>query len=182
MTRSIPPKHPLRRLFDGLTQKCFMEKIGLADFELSAYVSGLLIEFLHVDDMYRLRNARGRRIYGVGEMLLEAEQWRQVPGVSRECEIRKHIGDYTLFMAGLFPESIERKTVIDLDYFVDYIKAGKESYRIAAEYDRCGVRTPLLRKLSQQFEICTLGLNFVKEELEKLQNPAYRQMRDLLFE
>ena len=184
MARSISPKHPLRRLFDALTQKCFIERIGLADFELTSYISGLLIDFLHVDDLYWLRDARGKRIYDVGEMLLEADQWRQAPGINYEREIRKHIGDYTLFMAGLFPESIDRKTVLDLDYFIDYIKAGKESYRYVAEHDSRAVhmRAPLFRKLSQQFEVCTLGLNFVKQELEVMQNPAYREMRDLLFE
>lgn len=184
MARQISQTHPLRRLFDGLAQKCFVEKIGFGDFEIVKYVAGLLVDFLHVDDIYWIRNARGKRIYDVGEMLLEANRPVYFPGIRWEREVRKHIGDYTLFMAGLFPESLNRQTVLDLDYFIDYVKAGKESYRIVAEYDEGDYRkvAPLYRKLSQHFEICTFGLNLVKEELESLQNPAYRQMREVIFE
>ncbi|UCD57152.1 MAG: hypothetical protein JSV16_15265, partial [Candidatus Hydrogenedentota bacterium] len=168
----------------ALTQKCYIEKIGVADFEIVTYVADLLVNFLHIDDVYWIRDARGKRIYEVGEMLLEASRAKSFPGMKWEREIRKHIGDYTLFMVGLFPESLSRRTVVDLDYFIDYVRAGRESYRIVAEFDQGAYRSlaPLYRKLSQHFEICTLGLNFVKKELEALQDPAYRQMRGLIFE
>ena len=41
--------------------------------------------------------------------------------------MRKHIGDYTLFFTGMFPESINhfRLRRNRLENFVDWIKAGK---------------------------------------------------------
>ena len=32
----------------------------------------------------------------------------EAPSFDREREVRKHIGDFTLFFAGLFPESLNR--------------------------------------------------------------------------
>ncbi len=184
MRTQISKRHPLRRLFDAVTQKCFVQRVGVADFEIVGYAADLLVGFLHSDDVYRLRNARGKRIYEVAEMLLEANKAARFPGKRWEREIRKYIGDYTLFMAGLFPESLSRHTILDLDYFIDYVKAGKESYRIVAEFDEDSDRAmvPLFRKLSQNFEICAVGLNFVREELERVHNPAYRQIRDIIHE
>ena len=184
MSGRISRTHPLRWLFNGLTQRCFIEKIGMADFEIVEYVANLLINFLHIDDVYWIRNARGKRIHEVGEMLLEANRAHYLPGMHWEREIRRHIGDYTLFMAGLFPESLDQKTVLDLDYFVDYVNTGRASYRIVGEFDQGDYRklSPLFRKLSHNFELCTLGLNFVKTELEALQNPAYCRMCEIILE
>ena len=43
----------------------------------------------------------------------------------------EHIGDYTLFLSGLFPEYLKRlpKRGLRVDAFIDYMQAGKESYR-----------------------------------------------------
>jgi hypothetical protein len=57
---SPKPDHPLRRLFAGLTEQTFMAALGLADPPLTDYLSELLSRFIHVDAIYRLRDARGR--------------------------------------------------------------------------------------------------------------------------
>jgi hypothetical protein len=56
----------------------------------------------------------------------------------REREVRKHIGDYTLFLTGMFPEYVATlpRRGLRLDRLIDYVKAGKESYRIVAAFDQ----------------------------------------------
>jgi hypothetical protein len=69
-------------------------------------VGGLLIDFVHVENLYRIRNCRGRRLEEVGEMLVESNPMLDAPSFEREREVRKHIGDYTLFLTGMFPEYV----------------------------------------------------------------------------
>jgi hypothetical protein len=96
----------------------------------------------------------------------------------REREVRKHIGDYTLFLTGLFPEYVAAlpRRGLRLDSFVDYMKAGKESYRIVAAFDQFEYRhvAPFFRRLAEQFEYCVHGLNRVKGGLEAIREEQYR--------
>jgi hypothetical protein len=40
---------------------------------------------------------------------------------------------------------------------------------------------PLFAKLSENFELCVTGLGFVRSDLDRMQNPAYRKAKDLLL-
>lgn len=87
------------------------------------------------------------------------------------------IGDYTLFLTGLFPEyvaSLPRRG-LRLDSMVDYVKAGKESYRIVSYFDQFENRNeaPLCRRLSELFELRLHGLNLVKQSIEREQRGRY---------
>jgi hypothetical protein len=171
----IARHHPLRRLFRELVERRFFSDLHVRDQHVAGYVSNLLTDFLHVDSLYRLRNARGRRLDDVGEMLLESDPLGPAGSFERERSVRKHIGDYTLFMTGLFPEAVAarrgRRAFPRLDLLVDYVKAGKESYSIVASFDQFEYReeAPVFRRLSEQFELCVFGLNLVKQDLERFQ-------------
>ncbi|MFC1717953.1 hypothetical protein ACFL6S_30105 [Candidatus Poribacteria bacterium] len=184
MAREISQDHPLRLLFRGLTERNLMGKVGLADIEIARYVSDLLTRFAYSDNLYRIRDTRGKRLEDVGEMLLESNPILSGSSQSREREIRKHIGDYTMFFTGMFPESLRRmSSSIRLDYFVDYMKAGKESYRIVSEFTQGEYKesAPFFRRLSEYFDYCVVGLNFVKADLEALKNPQYQQMKRMIM-
>ena len=149
------------------------------------YPYRLLVEFLHVDSLYRIRDARGRRLEDVGEMLLESNPLLGAGSFDREREVRKHVGDYVLFMTGLFPESLDgrrRFRQVRLDAFVDYVKAGRESYGVVAAFDQFEYRgeAPLFRGLADNFELCVFGLNLVKEDLERSRHAYYRGLRETL--
>jgi len=64
--------HPLRHFFTDMVRRRFDADVRLPDPRLSAYVSGLLVDFTHVDNLYRIRDSRGRHLEDVGEMLLES--------------------------------------------------------------------------------------------------------------
>ena len=178
----IGHSHPLRQLFEELVRRRFIRDVQLCDSRLAAYISELLVDFTHVDSLYRIRNARGQRLEDVGEMLIESNPLLEASSFDREREVRKHIGDYTLFMTGLFPENVSaprRIRGLRLDAFVDFIKAGKESYRIVSSFDQFEYEgeAPLFRQLADRFELCVFGLNLVKEDLERLQGDYYRNLQ-----
>ncbi|MFM7841950.1 MAG: hypothetical protein ACKO9T_08775, partial [Nitrospira sp.] len=114
------------------------------------------------------------------EVLLEART------LKREQEVHRHIGDFTLFMAGLFPEYLTRlksaSMIYHKDFLVDYVKTGKRSYGIVA---RCGEtsdgRAPLFRQLSENFELCVAGLGFVRGDLDRMQDSSYRKAKNILL-
>ena len=69
-------------------------------------MGNLLIDFVHVDNLYRIRNCRGKRLEEVGELLIESNPALDAPSFEHERLVRKHIGDYTLFLTGMFPEYV----------------------------------------------------------------------------
>jgi hypothetical protein len=93
--------HPLRRVFRELITRHFQDDPSVAE-----YVCGLLIDFIHIDHLYRIRNSHGKRLEEVGEMLIESNPMLEARSFDREREVRKHVGDYTLFLSGLFPEYV----------------------------------------------------------------------------
>jgi len=167
---SPKPDHPLRRLFAGITEQTFMAALGLADPPLTDYLSELLSRFIHFDAVYRLKNATGRRLEEVAEMMIEAEAM-PIEGRTRR-EVYRHIGDFTLFWTGVYPEALRRlRSVLSKDHFIDYCEQGKRSYYIAStfEEENYQVEAPVLRRLSQEFELCAFGLNRVRQEWERFQ-------------
>jgi hypothetical protein len=177
--------HPLRMLFQELVCRHLFRGVQSADRDVADYVSGILTDFIHIDNLYCIRNARGRRLEEVAEMLIESHPLLDASSFDRERAVRKHIGDFTLFFTGLFPEavaSLPRLRPLSRDNLVDYVAAGKESYAIVAAFNLCEYRheAPLFRRLSDRFEQCVFGLNQVKHELAQVQAFSYQQLRQHL--
>jgi hypothetical protein len=162
------PDHPLRRLFAGLTEQTFMETLGMGDPALVDYLAVLLSRFVHMDNIHRLRDAMGKRLEEVADMLLELHA---LPAAGRTCrEVHRHIGDFTLFWTGVYPEALNRlRSVIKKDHFISYCEQGKRSYYIASTYEDDPYReeAPVLRRLSEHFELCAYGLGQVRREWER---------------
>ncbi len=182
----IPESHPLRQFFLQLVSEHFHENLGLRDPRMSQYVANMLTDFSESEQLYRIRDAAGRAFDDVGEMLLESNPvYGPAPSFDREREVRKHIGDYTLFFTGMFPEAINRFRLRRqrLENFVDFIRAGKESYFIVSQFDLFEYQkaAPLFAKLSDRFEECVYGLNRVKNDLAERQHPIYRRASELIM-
>lgn len=162
--------HPLRRLFAGLTEQTFLDTLGLADPSLTDYLSQMLSKFVHFDSVYRLRDAQGRRMDEVTEMIVEAE--KLPPEGRTRREVHRHIGDFTLFWTGVYPEALRRlRSILSRDHFIDFCEQGKRSYWIASTFEDepFSEEAPVLRRLSEQFELCAYGLSQVRREWEKQQ-------------
>ena len=183
--KQIGQDHPLRQLFSDLVWRRFFADARLRDAHVANYLSDLLTDFTCVDNLYRIRNSRGQPLEDVGEMLIESHALLEASSFDREREVRKHIGDYTLFVTGIFPESLasrRRRQQLRLDAFVDYVKTGKESYAIVSSFDEFEYKdeAPFFRHLSENFELCVFGLNLVKQDLERLQREYYLRLTETL--
>ncbi len=126
--------HPLRRYFSGLAEHTFVTDLGVADPPLVDYLSLLLSRFIHADVIHRLKVGTGKNLAEVADMLLAAQALPQGGRTSRE--VHRHIGDYTLFWTGLYPEALKQlRSVLRKDHFIDYCEQGKRSYYIASTYE-----------------------------------------------
>ncbi len=169
-----------------LVSRHYNDELGMRDQEVSGYVANMLAEFCEVDQLFKLRSAAGKPLGDVGEMLLESDPiYGPAPSFDRERQVRKHIGDFTLFFTGMFPESINRFRMRRqrLENFVDFMKAGKESYYIVSKFEffEYAKVAPLFARLSEHFEQCVYGLNLVKNELADMQHPIALQARQILM-
>jgi hypothetical protein len=182
----VPESHPLQKLFVELVGRHYAEQIGIRDPQIVAYVAHLMTEFCDAEQLFKIRNAVGRPLNDVGEMLVESDPvYGPAPSFDRERQVRKHIGDYTLFFAGMFPESINhfRLRRQRVENYVDWVKAGKESYYVVSKFD-CFEYTktaPLFANLAQHFEQCVYGLNMVKNELREMQHPIAKRADEIVM-
>ena len=168
-------------MFAGFAEQTFLHQLGVGDPHLIDYLSELLSKFLHMDSMYRLRNSQGQRLDQVADMMMEAES--MPPEGRTRREIYRHIGDITLFWTGVYPEALDRlRSVLCKDHFIDFCTHGKRSYYIASTFAEEPYReeAPVLRRLSDEFELCAYGLNQVRREWERAQpdaaNPSSRRL------
>jgi hypothetical protein len=201
MSARVPEDHPLRGLFREATGWAFRHGLfpdeQSRDARLRSYLSEeILARFLHVDQLYRLRDARGRALADVGDMLTEG----QAPGASPELRalgVQRHIGDYTLFIVGIFPESLERvrrdwrrkdAVLMQLGALVVpfrdpreyYQQAGRRAYAQAAEIgqERGMPEADLFQKLSRYFFTYAQIMDLVRMYLDA--SPLFEERRRII--
>jgi hypothetical protein len=162
--------HPLEPFFQQVVRNSYEGKLGLNDPDVTAYVAHLLCEFSEADNLYKVRDEVGRPIEELTEMINASDPVHgTAPSFDAERALRKHIGDYALFVAGMYPEAMssDRRIRRHQPSLGELIHAGKESYFIVSqfnlfEYER---EASLFARLSDRFERCILGLTLVREEL-----------------
>ena len=167
--------NPLEPLFHDAVRNSYEGRLGL-DSAITAYVSRMLCDFSEPDNLYRLRDVKGRPIEGLQEMIRAADPvYGTAKSFIQERTIRRYIGDYALFLAGMCPEAVEPDSnpLSGRPSLAELIRIGKESYYIVSqfnvfEYER---EAPFFERLSNVFEHCILGLAIARRELWRTINP-----------
>ena len=151
-------KDRLQGFFQDMTQRCFGE-LGIRDAEVTGYVAGVLTEFARSDRLYRVRSRKNQRLDSTVEMLVADDQTvsRENP-LMQERRMRKYLGDYTLFMSGIFRSYVERGGYLDY-----YLQEGSRSYWKVSEVDLSLYRTGFLlfQELSEKFEYLSGALDYM---------------------
>lgn len=165
----IPQENSLRQLFHDLVSDCYDSRLGMHDAEIATYVADLLTEFCRSENVYRVRDALGNPVSGIQEMLAAADPIHgSAASFDEERQVRKHIGDYTLFFTGMYPDSMHLWRRRGNDSFFEMVQAGKESYYIVSQFDlfEYALEAPFFARLSGAFEECIYGLSLVRDELD----------------
>ena len=183
MSQRISDQHPLRQLFNELVQQTFESQLHVEEPGVPEYLANVLVDFTHRDRVFCLRNARGRQLEEVAEMLMEGDVSLNASSFEREREVHKHIGDFTLFWSGVYPEMLRFfRATTRPDHLLDYVEQGRKSYSIAATFDHGAYseEAKVLRRLADRFELCMFGLNMVRRELDVLRDPQIQAVKRLL--
>jgi hypothetical protein len=149
----------LHEFFLTMTRKSFAE-LGVADDAVVGYVAALMTEFARSDRLYTMRT-EGRATDSVVQMRLAAEEPpRDERGIARARALRKYVGDYTLFMSGLFRTHVEQRGALDY-----YLQEGQRSYWKVSELDLSLYRHGFLffQQLSKNFEYYSGALDYMRK-------------------
>ena len=167
--------HPLENYFRNALRQALRDRLGRVDDEdVERYLAEMLANFVHNDRIYAIRDAEGRRVESIAEMMVEGDIRLNANSFDREREVHRHIGDFVLFWSGMFPEFLrELKRPGAKDSLVDLAAQGRESYHIVStfEHEPYGADAPTFRKLSEGFELYQRGLLLVRASLDGLGNP-----------
>src|SRR2546427_11793203 len=109
----------LLSFFLPLTRRTCAE-LGVGDDTIAAYLAEVLTEFARTDRLYRLRAPGGARLERVVEMLGLGPP---TPGPAGARAFHRYVGDFALFMSGLFRPFVERG-----GYLGYYLAEGAPAY------------------------------------------------------
>jgi hypothetical protein len=149
----------LKEFFAWATRRSFWD-LNFRDKRVTDYISSHLTDFARIENLYKLRNQEGKRLETIVEMLLEAQEAAHTaPDLVKEREIRRHVGDYVLFMTGLFREYTNRLSLTPY-----YLQEGMRAYWSVSEIDQARYHPDavLFRELAAKFEFCVGGLNYLR--------------------
>ena len=154
------PSVRLHEFFLRTTEQSFRE-LGVGDENVVGYVAAVLTEFARSDRLYALRTQRGRAIDGVADMRratksIPADQAQAL----RARAAQKYVGDYTLFMTGLFRTHVESHGALGY-----YVEEGQRSYRAVSALDLTLLRTGffLFEELATNFEHYSGALDYMRK-------------------
>ena len=136
----------LPRFFESVTRQAFGD-LAIDDAPALRYLTELLTRFVRTEALRTLRELPGRRLDTVADSLLAIQHvwdW-QAPGFNPGTErvLRRQIGDYTLFMTGIFRDHVDGLAVTGY-----YEHEGRRAYRFVAEAARAGGRAPTPRSIA----------------------------------
>ncbi len=149
----------LRNFFLDLTRRSF-DQLGLGHGPIAEYVATVLADFSTSDRWLAIRDAQGRRLTSVVDMIIAAREPAGVRELTGERELRKYIGDYTLFMSGIFRRFVERSGYLDY-----YLEEGRRSYGKVSSIDALRHRPGFLlfEDLSSGFEYYSGALDYMRK-------------------
>ena len=156
----------LRTLFDLFLIKTLYVNRGSRDAHVLDYLSKLLTGFLLARDLFPLVQNNQRRAFMLSDLL---EEMRHQTHFQNLFEAYRKMGDYSLFIVGVFPASQRRRRrtsrwfktpapAVDIGY---HVSMGKRYYQWAASHElaEATAQRPVLDRLSQHFEIYMEALN-----------------------
>jgi len=153
----------LPRFFERATRQAFGD-LAIDDAPALRYLTDLLTRFVRSEALRTIRELPGRRLDSVTDSLLAIQQaWDPDaaefdPGAERA--VRRQIGDYTLFMTGIFRDHVDRLAITGY-----YEHEGRRAYRFVAEIARARSEAdaPLYRRLSERFEMYAGALSYARK-------------------
>ena len=168
-------------LFAYVMTRHALKQAGEADRGLADYVSAILIHFGFRDRAERIAASDDEVYDALAQLFEDVDD----PDARRSFLVRTHLGNYALWLSGIFPDYIEqrrwRRGGPDLEY---YEEMGRRGFQLAADHrlaEEHGL-APLYAAAAERFGILRVALNSLSDWLffPNVQTPErlMRQVRD----
>ena len=151
-------------LFSYVMVRHALRRLGEEDRRLADYVAAVLMHFGMRDNAHRVSAGDDQLYDSLASLLADVDD----PDGRRSFLVRTHLGNYALWLSGLFPDYIEhrkwRRGGPDLDY---YEEMGRKGYQLAAGHrlaDDHGLST-LFATAAERFGLLRAALNDVSDAL-----------------
>ena len=172
---SVPP--PV--IFYVLVRQALLEG-GIDDENTSDYVASMLVSFGRARRAYRISDEGDREFHYLTDMIAELRS----AGGRQRFLLRLHMGDFALWMSGLFPDYLEartrRKGAPPISYFEELGATGYRGASESLEAGELGMDT-VLRDVANQFSGVRTALNRIPDRhfWPGLGNPVSRLLREI---
>jgi hypothetical protein len=147
-----------------------LKETGLNDRALSDYVASLLENFSQTARLRSPASGETGPIQYLSDMLIALRNASPV----QTFLIRAHLGNYSLFITGIFPETVESRSQRGGPQVAFYEEVGRASYKAAADHHvaRSASLTGIYDQLAAGFRDVRLALNRVADTLLHLDDGA----------
>ena len=151
-------------LFAYVMVRHALRRLGEDDRRLADYVAAVLTHFGVRDNAHRISASDDQLYDTLASLVADVDD----PDGRRSFLVRTHLGNYALWLSGLFPDHIEhrrwRRGGPDLDY---YEEMGRRGFELAAGHrlaDDHGLAT-LFATAAERFGLLRAALNDVSDAL-----------------
>lgn len=151
-------------LFAYVAVRHALRRTGVEDRVLADYCASILLHFGLRDRAARIAESDDETYESLAAMCADVDG----PDARRNFLVRQHMANYSLWMAGLYPDFIEsrrwRRGGPDLDY---YEEMGRLGFRLAADHRLAAEHglVPLFQLAAERFPALRVALNDVSDTL-----------------
>jgi len=147
-----------------------LRDVGITDRKLCDYVGSLLETFSRVNGMHAPHmHEDGGRQY-VSDMLIALTRVT----AEQAFLLRAHVGNYSLFLSGIFHENTQRRSLRGAPDLAFYEQIGRTNYQLVASHAtarRCDL-SDVYEELADRFREVRLALNRLSDQLINLDEEA----------
>ncbi len=166
-----------------LTRHAFLQH-GLSERDLADYVASMLAQFSTTRRAHSASHLHDKKYHYLVDLMNDSLQASSFEAFL----LRSHIGNYALFMTGIFPDRVYYKATYGrkapgFDY---YEQMGSSSYRWASQHSLAAkfCLTEVLTRLAESFHTVRVALNQMADEhmnLDRRPSGMDKVMRQILF-
>ena len=152
--------HASLPLFAYVVVRHGLREVGEVDRVLADYVASILLHFGLGARATRISNADDETYTTLAELTGALES----ADAPRSLMVRAHLGNYALWLSGVFPDWIETRRWPDLEYYEEMGRRGfslAADHRLAAEHGL----TALFAAAAERFPVLRQALNNISDAL-----------------
>lgn len=156
--------HASLPLFTYVVVRHALRAAGESDRVLADYLASVVVGFAERDRAWRVSPADDQVYHTLVQLLGDVEG----PDARRTLLVRVHLGNYALWLSGMYPDLIEhkrwRRGGPDLDY---YEAVGRRGFRLAADHRLAAEQglAMLFATAAERFALLRHALNDVSDRL-----------------